>query len=94
MERNEQRNKALGIPSTPKVAETTSQTMNKENNDSNVRITGVRRKSVQSPRKSAGGDLAKSGNKTPVKRTVSNKKEDADVAVGINITSSQNVQVY
>lgn len=87
------RNKALGIPSTPKLNETTSKQIGKENNDTNARITGVRRKSVSSPRKSAGNELMKSENKTPIKRTVSNKKEDADVAVGINITSSQNVQV-
>lgn len=91
------RNKALGIPSTPKVTETPTQQKDKENSDHNARITGVRRKSVASPRKSAGNELRKSENKTPVKtpikRTISNKKDDADVAVGINITSSQNVQV-
>lgn len=92
LERNEMRNKALGLPQSATKA---PQSTNKENADSNVRITGARRKtSVSSPRKSSGTELV-APNKTPTKRTttVSNKKEDADVAVEINITSTQNVQV-
>lgn len=95
MERNELRNKALGLPPSATKA---PQSPNKENSDSNVRITGARRKtSVSSPRKSSGTELAASVaaalNKTPTKRTVTSKSEDADVAVAINITSTQNVQV-
>lgn len=89
------RNKALGLASTAKSAQSPSK-QEKENSDSNVRITGARRKtSISSPRKSSGNELARSSpaSKTPTKRTVSSKKEDADVAVEINIKSTQNVQV-
>lgn len=71
--------------------------MEKENKrrDSNVRVTEMTKKS---PRKSSTNEVARvEVNKTPTRtRTVSSKtgnKEDADVAVEINITSNQNIQV-
>lgn len=86
MERNEKRNKALGITSNQSSIIEESSVIDKENK---MLDTGK----VSSPRKSAQtSQVARfSNNNTP--KTVSSKKEDADVAVEINITSSQNIQV-
>lgn len=85
------RNKALGItPNTPSVLQ---KSPNKENKmlTSNIRKDPAK----SSPRKSnqQSNEIVRTSNasKTPVK--VTSKKEDADVAVEINITSSQNIQV-
>lgn len=54
----------------------------------NKKLTG----SASSPRKSAqSGQITKRFSNNS--KTVSSKKEDADVAVEINITSTQNIQV-
>lgn len=86
MERNEKRNKALGITSNQSSILEESSVIDKENK----RLDTVK---VSSPRKSAQTSQVTrySNNNTP--KTVSSKKEDADVAVEINITSSQNIQV-
>ncbi|KAG5677348.1 hypothetical protein PVAND_007113 [Polypedilum vanderplanki] len=90
LERNEMRNKALGIPSkTLGVTENEQISFGKENK-------AVRKSNVSSPRKSSSkAELVNvNDNKNPSKvKTVSSKKEDADVAVEINITSTQNIQV-
>jgi hypothetical protein len=84
------RNKALGIPSKPNssVSEQEQSSFGKENKKG-------RKSSISSPRKATSGEMVRvSGNNTPMKaKTVSSKKEDADVAVEINITSTQNIQV-
>lgn len=100
LERNEMRNKALGItPSKAKVsAPSPKKSIDKENkrSESNPRITEMTRKSLSSPQKSSTSNemVRATLNKTPL-RTVSSKtnKDDADVAVEINITSNQNIQV-
>lgn len=70
--------------------------MEKENR-SNARITEMTKKSQSSPRKSSNNEIVRANTKTltPSKaRTISSKtKDDADVAVEINITSNQNIQV-
>lgn len=99
LERNEMRSKALGITPGAKT-NSPKKTTDKENmkRDSNVRVTEVTKKPTASPRKSASSEIARvSSTKTPNKltRTVSSKSgsDDADVAVEINITSNQNIQV-
>lgn len=93
------RGKALGISaSNAKLQQSPKKIpLDKENRKSDARITEVnKKKSLSSPRKSSSQEVLRSnGDKTPTKtRTVSCKtKEDADVAVEINITSSQNIQV-
>ena len=84
MERNEKRNKALGISSNQSSLLEESSFIDKENK----RQDTVK---VSSPRKSAQTSQVTRYSNTP--KTVSSKKEDADVAVEINITSSQNIQV-
>lgn len=93
------RSKALGIEATPSYPSASpKKSMDKENkrSESNPRVTEMTRKSISSPRKSSSSEIARvsSSNRTPA-RTVSSKtsKDDADVAVDINITSNQNVQV-
>lgn len=98
LERNEMRNKALGLSSSSaKSNPSPKKSVDKENqkNNSSTRITEMIKKS---PRKSSSNDLALvNSNKglTPSKaRTVSSKnKDEADVGVVINITSNQNIQV-
>ena len=97
LERNEMRGKALGISANnPKLQQSPKKiTLDKENRKSEARISEVnKKKSLSSPRKPQEV-LRSNGDKTPTKtRTVSCKtKDDADVAVEINITSSQNIQV-
>lgn len=94
------RSKALGISTNSKPTHSPKKSMDKENKkaESNARITEMTKKSAASPRKSSSGnEIVRVNNKTltPSKaRTVSSKtKEDADVAVEINITSNQNIQV-
>ncbi|CAG9800676.1 unnamed protein product [Chironomus riparius] len=84
LERNEKRNKALGISSNQSSLLEESSFIDKENK----RQDTVK---VSSPRKSAQTSQVTRYSNTP--KTVSSKKEDADVAVEINITSSQNIQV-
>lgn len=74
------RNKALGIPKQNSLQNPCDKENKKRDSCS---------KSIVSSRSSQNNDLVR---KTPIK-TVSSKKEDADVAVEINITSSQNIQV-
>jgi hypothetical protein len=105
MERNEMRNKALGIP----VKQNTSnddfqqRSSEKENRKKELSSISMRKKSVDSPKKqnnelvvrannSNSSNSISSTSRTPIK-TVSSKKEDADVAVEINIRSMQNIQV-
>lgn len=90
LERNEMRNKALGIASNQSsLVEEKEKSFDKENR----KLVNNTRKSISSPRKSAqNNEIARIGSKTPVK-TISSKSEDADVAVEINITSTQNIQV-
>lgn len=98
------RSRALGIATTPLKPPVSSpkKSTDKENkrSESNARITEMTKKTVSSPRKSSSSsDIVRAtSNKTltPTKsRTVSSKttKDDADVAVEINITSNQNIQV-
>ncbi|XP_070510011.1 anillin [Chironomus tepperi] len=86
LERNEKRNKALGITSNQSSLLEENSFVDKENK----RLDTVK---VSSPRKSSQTSQVTrySSNNTP--KTVSSKKEDADVAVEINITSTQNIQV-
>lgn len=90
------RSKALGISTNAKLPVSPQKSDGKENkSDAIARITQVTRKS---PRKSSTNEIVRAeSNKsmTPTKaRTVSSKtKDDADVAVEINITSNQNIQV-
>lgn len=100
MERNEKRNKALGI-ATPsnnkhpvKAVKTQSMDKNKENkrseSNSNAKVMELTRK-VSSPRKSANNEVSRQ-----TTRTISSKssKDDAsDVNVEINITTNQHIQV-
>jgi len=83
LERNEKRNKALGITSNQSSLVEESSFVDKENK----KFTG----SASSPRKSAQSGQVMRFSNNP--KTVSSKKEDADVAVEINITSTQNIQV-
>lgn len=96
-ERNKLRSQALGITSNIKpIALSPKKSMEKENR-SNARITEMTKKSQSSPRKSSNNEIVRANTKTltPSKaRTISSKtKDDADVAVEINITSNQNIQV-
>lgn len=91
------RSKALGISTNSKPTHSPKKSIDKENkkSESNARITEMTKKS---PRKSSSGnEIVRVNNKTltPSKaRTVTNKtSDDADVAVEINITSSQKIQV-
>lgn len=93
------RSKALGI-STGTKTNSPNKTADKENKkrDSNVRVTEMTKKPTASPRKTTTSEIVRvDSNKTPNKltRTVSSKSgnDDADVAVEINITSNQNIQV-
>lgn len=97
LERNEKRNKALGIatPSNNKhPVKTQSMDKNKENkrseSNSNAKVMELTRK-VSSPRKSANNEVSRQ-----TTRTISSKssKDDAsDVNVEINITTNQHIQV-
>lgn len=94
------RSEALGISSNNKPnAPTPKKSTDKENirTNSNARITDMSKKSSASPRKSSSNEIVRGDSKsfTPSNtRTVSSKtKDDADVAVEINITSNQNIQV-
>lgn len=94
LERNEKRNKALGIPTKP----TNIQEQKSFDKENNKKFISSPRKSVSSsPRKSqSNNELVRAGssnNKTPVKTKTFSSKNDADVAVEINITSTQNIQV-
>lgn len=97
LERNEMRGKALGISTNnSKIQPSPKKSSLDKENKSEARITDTKRKSLSSPRKSSNAEIVRSStNKTPTKtRTVSSKtKDDADVAVEINITSSQHIQV-
>jgi hypothetical protein len=98
LERNKMRSKALGIDATPKhPVSSPKKSMDKENqrSESNPRITDMTRKSISSPRKTTTTEVKRvsSSNKTPSRTVSSKSKDDADVAVDINITSNQNVQV-
>jgi hypothetical protein len=94
------RSKALGIATTPKPAVSSpKKSVDKENkkSESNARITEMTRKATapSSPRKSSSNEIVRASSNNTT-RTVSSKttKEDgADVAVEINITSNQNIQV-
>lgn len=89
------RGKALGISTNnSKISSSPKKTVSdKENTKYEAKIAELKSKS---PRKTSSAELVQtSANNTPSKtRTVSSKtKDDADVAVEINITSSQNIQV-
>lgn len=96
MERNEKRNKALGIatPSNNKHP-VKSQSMDKNNKEnkrvgsnSNAKVMELTRKE-SSPRKSANNEISRQ-----TTRTISSKsKDDSDVNVEINITTNQHIQV-
>lgn len=93
------RSKALGITPSAK-SNSPKKSTDKENKkrDSNVRVTEVTKKPTASPRKTVNNEIARvSSTRTPNKmtKTVSSKSgsDDADVAVEINITSNQNIQV-
>jgi hypothetical protein len=92
------RSKALGIEETPKhPVSSPKKSVDKENkrSESNPRITDVTRKNISSPRKSTTTEVTRvsSNSRTPSRTVSSKSKDDADVAVDINITSNQNVQV-
>lgn len=92
------RSKALGISTNAKPpVSSPKKSDGKENKktESSARITEMTKKS---PRKSSSKEIVLANSDktlTPMKtRTVSSKtKDDADVAVEINITSNQNIQV-
>lgn len=101
MERNEMRNKALGISTSSSTNASSSGRQkfasDKENKmlESNIKTNQV----SCSPRKSSSqnsNEIVRTSNpsKTENKAVkLTSKKEDADVAVEINITSTQNIQV-
>lgn len=89
----------MGISANNSKASPKKMSMDKENMKSDARITDMttKKKSLQSsPRKSSNIEIVRSSEKTPTTKTktvTSKTKDDADVAVEINITSSQNIQV-
>ena len=96
MERNEKRNRALGIatPSNNKhpVKTNSMDKNNKENkrNESNYNAKAMElTRKVSSPRKSANNEITRQ-----TTRTISSKStDDSDVNVEINITTNQHIQV-
>lgn len=89
------RNKALGISSTSSLSDFQLKSSEKENIMSEAIIRKDPATKTNSPRKSSNfqnNEIVRANNATKPK-TVTSKKEDADVAVEINITSSQNIQV-
>lgn len=98
LERNEMRSKALGISTNAKPPVSSPRKSEGKENKKTESIARITEMTKKSPRKSSSNEIVRvDGNKTltPMKtRTVSSKtKEDADVAVEINITSNQNIQV-
>ena len=97
MERNEKRNKALGIATNYNnkhpVKSLSMDKNNKENKrvecNSNAKVMELTKK-VSSPRKSA---LTESSRPTTTRTISSKSKDDADVNVEINITTNQHIQV-
>lgn len=93
------RSKALGISSSSSKPTLPSpkKSMDKENkkSESNVRVTEMTKKAAASPRKSSNNEIVRVNNRqlTPARTVSSKTKDDADVAVEINITSNQNIQV-
>lgn len=94
------RSKALGISTSSSKATLPSpkKLIDKENkkSDSNVRVTEMTKKTAASPRKSSSSnEIVRVNNRqlTPARTVTSKTKDDADVAVEINITSNQNIQV-
>lgn len=89
------RNKALGISATPSTSSILQKSPDKENKRlaCNIRKDPAAKSSPRKSNQQNNNDIVRSSNasKTPVK--VTSRKEDADVAVEINITSSQNIQV-
>ena len=96
LERAEKRKKQLGISTSTKFPTMSPMKDEKENKSTNA-VVQKSPKKYSSPRKSNRESLNASSSAGPLTKTtkVTNNvnKEDSDVAVEINITSNQNIQV-